>query len=91
MRQTPGSEPTRSTSLVMPGYDVITVGGGLAGSALSKSLVEGGMKVLTLERETVFKDRVRGEQIHPWGVAELRQPARPTQRSTITTMVSSMT
>jgi 2-polyprenyl-6-methoxyphenol hydroxylase-like FAD-dependent oxidoreductase len=57
----------------MPEYDVITVGGGLAGSALGKSLGEGGMKVLVLERETVFKDRVRGEQMHPWGVAELRQ------------------
>lgn len=57
----------------MPQYDVITVGGGLAGSALAKSLAECGVKVLVLERETAFKDRVRGEQMHPWGVAELRQ------------------
>jgi len=28
--------------------------------------------VLVLERETQFKDRVRGEQMHPWGVAELK-------------------
>ena len=54
-------------------YDVITVGGGLAGASLAKGLAERGVKVLVLERETAFKDRVRGEQIHPWGVAELRQ------------------
>ena len=54
-------------------YDVITVGGGLAGSSLAKSLAEQGMKVLVLERETAFRDRVRGEQMHPWGVAEMRQ------------------
>ena len=53
-------------------YDVITVGGGLAGSALAKVLAEGGCRVLVLERETSFKDRVRGEQMHPWGVAEAR-------------------
>ena len=54
-------------------YDVITVGGGLAGASLAKGLAERGVKVLVLERETAFRDRVRGEQIHPWGVAELRQ------------------
>jgi len=26
--------------------------------------------VLVLERETAFRDRVRGEYVHPWGVAE---------------------
>src|SRR5215475_4046808 len=53
-------------------YDVITVGGGIAGSTLAKSLAERGYRVLVLERETRFKDRVRGEQMHPWGVAEAR-------------------
>ncbi len=53
-------------------YDVITVGGGLAGSALAKCLAERGCRVLVLERETQFRDRVRGEQMHPWGVAEAR-------------------
>jgi 2-polyprenyl-6-methoxyphenol hydroxylase-like FAD-dependent oxidoreductase len=53
-------------------YDVITVGGGLAGSALAKCLAERGYRVLVLERETRFKDRVRGEQMHPWGVTEAR-------------------
>ncbi len=53
-------------------YDVITVGGGLAGATLAKSLAEHGYRVLVLERETSFRDRVRGEQMHPWGVAEAR-------------------
>jgi menaquinone-9 beta-reductase len=53
-------------------YDVITVGGGLAGSALGRALAERGLNVLILEREKAFRDRVRGEQMHPWGVAEAR-------------------
>jgi menaquinone-9 beta-reductase len=53
-------------------YDVITIGGGLAGSTLAKNLAAHGYRVLVLERETHFRDRVRGEQMHPWGVAEAR-------------------
>lgn len=51
-------------------YDVITVGGGLGGAALAKVLADKGMRVLVVERETQFKDRIRGEYIAPWGVAE---------------------
>ena len=54
-------------------YDVITIGGGLAGAALAKVLAERGVRVLVIEREIAFKDRVRGEQMHPWGVAEARK------------------
>ena len=54
-------------------YDIITVGGGLGGSSLAKAMAERGAQVLVLERERQFKDRVRGEQIHPWGVAEMRE------------------
>ncbi len=53
-------------------YDVIIVGGGLGGAALGKSLAEQGIRVLVLERELAFRDRVRGEYMHPWGVAEAR-------------------
>jgi menaquinone-9 beta-reductase len=53
-------------------YDVITIGGGLAGAALAKRLAENGVRVLVLEREITFRDRVRGEQMHCWGVAEAR-------------------
>jgi flavin-dependent dehydrogenase len=48
-------------------YDVIIVGGGLGGSTLAKNLAEHGLAILVLEREPVFKDRVRGEQMHPSG------------------------
>jgi menaquinone-9 beta-reductase len=54
-------------------YDVITIGGGLAGTALAKVLAEAGLRVLVLERETTFRDRVRGEQMHCWGVAEAKK------------------
>jgi menaquinone-9 beta-reductase len=53
-------------------YAIVIVGGGLGGSTLAKSLAECGVSALVLERETAFKDRVRGEQMHPWGVAEAR-------------------
>jgi flavin-dependent dehydrogenase len=56
----------------MPDYDVITVGGGLGGSALAKVLAEKGLRVLVTEREVEFKDRIRGETMAPWGVAEAR-------------------
>ena len=51
-------------------YDIITVGGGLGGASLAKAMAEHGAKVLVLERETQFKDRVRGEGMMPWGVAD---------------------
>ena len=54
-------------------YDVITVGGGLGGSALAKAMAEHGARVLVLEPETRFKDRVRGEALMPWGVAEAKE------------------
>ncbi|MBV8772012.1 MAG: FAD-dependent monooxygenase [Deltaproteobacteria bacterium] len=51
-------------------YDVITAGGGLGGSAVAKVLAEHGAQVLVVERESQFRDRVRGEWIAPWGAAE---------------------
>ena len=54
-------------------YDIITVGGGLAGATLAKAMAESGARVLVIERERQFKDRVRGEVTFPWGVAELQK------------------
>ena len=54
-------------------YDIITVGGGLGGAALAKAMAAHNARVLVLEREREFKDRVRGEALHPWGVAEARE------------------
>jgi len=57
----------------MRSYDIITVGGGLGGSALAKVMAERGARVLVVEREAHFKDRVRGEALAPWGVENLKQ------------------
>jgi 2-polyprenyl-6-methoxyphenol hydroxylase-like FAD-dependent oxidoreductase len=54
-------------------YDVVTVGGGLGGAALAMAMAKAGARVLILERETKFKDRVRGEFLAPWGVAEAQR------------------
>jgi menaquinone-9 beta-reductase len=51
-------------------YDIITVGGGLGGSTLAKVMAERGARVLVVERERQFRDRVRGEVMASWGVAE---------------------
>ena len=54
-------------------YDIIIVGGGIAASSLAMAMAGRGAKVLVLERETKFKDRVRGEAVVPWGVAEANE------------------
>ncbi len=54
-------------------YDLITIGGGIAASALAKAMAERGAKVLLLERELNFKDRVRGEGLVCWGGGEARE------------------
>ncbi len=51
--------------------DVVVVGGGIAGSALATVLARRGLDVVVLERQTVYRDRVRGEVLGCWGVAEL--------------------
>jgi 2-polyprenyl-6-methoxyphenol hydroxylase-like FAD-dependent oxidoreductase len=54
-------------------HDIITVGGGIAASSLAKAMAERGARVLILEREKQFKDRVRGEAVVSWGVAEANE------------------
>lgn len=51
--------------------DVGIVGGGVAGSALALVLARAGVSVAIVERELVFRDRIRGEAIHPWGTREI--------------------
>lgn len=51
-------------------FDVVVVGGGLAGSSTAAVLARAGLDVLVLERETSFRDRVRGEWLAPWGITE---------------------
>src|SRR6266446_5100642 len=60
-------------SMPQPRYDIVTVGGGLGGSALAMAMAQHGARVLVLEQEKRFRDRVRGEGILPWGVEEMRR------------------
>ena len=52
-------------------YDLVIIGGGIAGSSLACSMAKAGVRVLLLESEIEFRDRVRGEILCPWGVAEI--------------------
>lgn len=54
-------------------YDLIIAGGGIGGSALATTMAKAGWNVLLLERQAQFEDRVRGEWIAPWGVAEVKR------------------
>lgn len=49
------------------------VGGGIAGAALATVLARAGVSVAVLERQTVYRDRVRGEYMPPWGVVEAKR------------------
>jgi 2-polyprenyl-6-methoxyphenol hydroxylase-like FAD-dependent oxidoreductase len=51
-------------------FDVIVAGGGIAGSAMAAVLARAGLGVLLVERESAFRDRIRGEISWPWGVTE---------------------
>ncbi len=53
-------------------YDLICVGGGLGGAGIAGAMAARGARTLVLERETRFRDRVRGEYLECWGVAEAR-------------------
>jgi 2-polyprenyl-6-methoxyphenol hydroxylase-like FAD-dependent oxidoreductase len=54
-------------------YDIIIVGGGIGGPALATVMARAGRSVLLLEQSEAYVDRVRGEWISPWGVAEVRR------------------
>ena len=54
-------------------FDVVIVGGGIAGAGLATVLARGGLEVCVLERQTQYADRVRGEWLAPWGVAEAQR------------------
>ena len=54
-------------------YDLIIVGGGIGGASLAQRMAKCGARVLVVERETEFRDRIRGECLQPWGVGEARQ------------------
>lgn len=51
--------------------DIAIVGGGIAATSLAIIMQRAGWTTAVVEREPVYKDRVRGEACHPWGVREL--------------------
>jgi 2-polyprenyl-6-methoxyphenol hydroxylase-like FAD-dependent oxidoreductase len=53
--------------------EIVIVGGGVGGGTLATVLARNGIDVVVLERETIYPDRVRGEFIAPWGVAEFKR------------------
>jgi 2-polyprenyl-6-methoxyphenol hydroxylase-like FAD-dependent oxidoreductase len=59
--------------VVAGGFDLVVVGGGLAGLSLGLVMAREGAAVVVVEREPRFRDRVRGEMVAPWGTAEARQ------------------
>lgn len=54
----------------MDDYEVIVIGGGIAGASAAYALARSGVSVLVLERTEAHADRVRGEGMSPWGVTE---------------------
>ena len=54
-------------------FDLLIIGGGIAGNAFAAVMARAGRAVLVLERSTAYRDRVRGEGIHAWGVAEAQR------------------
>ena len=56
-----------------PDFDAVIVGGGIGGGALATVLARAGRSVLMLEKSLEYRDRVRGEWLAPWGVAEAKR------------------
>jgi len=50
--------------------DAVIIGGGVAGCAAAARLARAGFEVLVLERETAYRDQVRGEGLVNWGYRE---------------------
>ena len=54
-------------------YDLIIVGGGLAGASLAIALAGRGSRILIVEQHDEFRDRIRGEVLMPWGTLEAKR------------------
>jgi 2-polyprenyl-6-methoxyphenol hydroxylase-like FAD-dependent oxidoreductase len=54
-------------------YDIVIAGGGIAGASLAIAARSLDLRVLIVEAEREFRDRIRGEGLHSWGVREARR------------------
>ncbi len=68
----------------VPMFDVICVGGGIAGATTAGILARSGRRVLVLERSCVPRDKACGEGILPHGVLVLDRLEVPLPRATLT-------
>jgi 2-polyprenyl-6-methoxyphenol hydroxylase-like FAD-dependent oxidoreductase len=50
--------------------EIVVVGGGIGGATIALVLARAGLTVTVLEQQPSYRDRVRGEYMQPWGVAE---------------------
>ena len=53
-------------------YDLVIIGGGIAGSSLARIMSGRGASTLVIEKEERFKDRVRGDGMTSWGAGLAR-------------------
>jgi 2-polyprenyl-6-methoxyphenol hydroxylase-like FAD-dependent oxidoreductase len=53
--------------------EIVIVGGGIAGMSLASSLAGDGYEVAVLEASIDYEDKVRGEEMCPWGGAEAQE------------------
>ncbi len=53
-------------------YDLVIIGGGIAGSTLARIMSGRGASTLLIEKEEKFKDRVRGDGMTSWGAGLAR-------------------
>jgi len=53
-------------------YDLVVIGGGIAGSTLGRAMALHGAEVLIVEKELHYRDRIRGEVLLPWGSVEAK-------------------
>ena len=52
----------------------VIIGGGVGGTSIAYHLAKlGWQDVVILERQYEFRDRVRGENMQPWGVVEMQR------------------
>ena len=67
------NEWSRVISDFRDSYDLLIIGGGLAGASLGRSMALAGDNVLIIEKEIEFRDRIRGEVLLPWGSVEAKE------------------